>query len=86
MTTTGLAAMLFSTGSTLGTNLHLLVRQLQMRPALALAGAPASLPEISSAVAAPPARLPESRKAMPPAELPERAAKGHTMSPLNLPK
>ena len=82
----GLATMFFSAGSTLGTNLNLLVRQLQMRPALALAGAPASLPEISSAVAAPPAWLPEIQRPMPPAELPERAAKGHNMIPPNLPK
>lgn len=43
----GLAAMFFSTGSTLGTNLNLLLRQLRMRPSLAVVTSmpPAELPE-----------------------------------------
>jgi len=44
----GLAAMFFSTGSTLGTNLNLLVRQLRMRSSLAANAAPlppSTLPE-----------------------------------------
>lgn len=45
----GLAAMFFSAGSTLGTNLNLLVRQLHMRPALAVAtSVPPNLPERSA--------------------------------------
>lgn len=47
----GLAAMFFSTGSALGTNLNLLVRQLRMRSSLAAkaASAPRVLPERAKA-------------------------------------
>ena len=47
----GLAAMFFSTGSALGTNLNLLVRQLRMRSSLAAkaASAPLVLPERAKA-------------------------------------
>jgi hypothetical protein len=68
----GLAAMFFSTGSTLGTNLNLIVRQLQMRPALAapVTAARPSVPERERATAPP--GLPESPRRVTPPGLPER--------------
>jgi hypothetical protein len=72
----GLATMFFSTGSTLGTNFNLLVRQLRMRPQLAAGGtasvpSSSTLPERAGAAAPAAPGLPErSRSASP--GLPER--------------
>ncbi len=67
----GLVAMFFSTGSTLGTNLNLLVRQLRMRPSLAAAAAAASPPPV----------LPERAKAPSSLPLPERVGAAAPVPP-----
>jgi hypothetical protein len=82
----GLATMFFSAGSTLGTNLNLLVRQLQMQPALALAGPPAAPPETTRAVPHPTTRLRESSRPALPPELPERTLTPSNVIPSTLPK
>jgi hypothetical protein len=82
----GLATMFFSTGSTLGTNLNILARQLQMRPALAMAGSPAALPETPRAVPPPAIGLPESGRPVPPPKLPEQTAASSNEIPSFLPK
>jgi hypothetical protein len=72
----GLATMFFSTGSTLGTNLNLLVRQLRMRTSPAIAEATASppppVPEPTGTTIPIPPSLPEGhgKAALP--GLPER--------------
>jgi hypothetical protein len=66
----GLATMFFSAGSSLGTNLNLLLRQVRMRPLQARAAPfpPTGLPEQPA-----PSSLPEARAPMPPSDLPERS-------------
>jgi hypothetical protein len=78
----GLAAMFFSAGSTLGTNLNLLVRLLRSRSALkpiampvsALVSPPRTLPERGPK----PRDLPEAHRAGRPGDLPERPQAGRT--------
>jgi hypothetical protein len=66
----GLATMFFSTGSTLGTNLNLLLRQVRMRPLLAQAALP-DLPE-QRAPSPAPVSLPEEPAQLTLPGLPER--------------
>ena len=82
----GLATMFFSTGSTLGTNLNLLVRQMQMRLSSTRAGPPSFLPEAALVTPHARHRLPEGRAVRPPTGLPERGTEKRDWMPPTLPR